>query len=420
MKNLIVITHLFPYSPPSEQFLKDEIPYLLDFFDSVSIFPASRNLDKNNSQKISNKIRIYPLKRESKFKEILTNFYFVFFSKLFWIELFTLYKKTKLFNFFAIKMFFMFSLNSEIIYKRMISEINLLKLKKEDQIYIYSYWLNHMSLSSVKLKLHLKDRGYENIVSFSRSHGSNDVFLPLKTNNYFIYKKYINDNIDMIYNTSEKGMDYLQYLGFNENLMKLFYLGIEDRFTHHEADFNGNLTIITCSSIIPLKRLDIVAKALKSVSNIPLNWVHFGDGPSKSDLKDLISSLPNNINVRLHGFIDNNELFNEYKKLTKKIFVNVSSIEGLPVSVIEATSASMPIVATDVGGNSEICIDGYNGYLLKKVIIQEDLIKTIKDFNNMPLENFIEFSLNSRKLYLEKFKADINHSRFANSISNLI
>lgn len=49
-----------------------------------------------------------------------------------------------------------------------------------------------------------------------------------------------------------------------------------------------------------------------------------------------------------------------------EIFVSSSDTEGLPVAVLEAAGAGLPIVATDVGGTAEAVHNGYNGILVKK------------------------------------------------------
>jgi len=64
------------------------------------------------------------------------------------------------------------------------------------------------------------------------------------------------------------------------------------------------------------------------------------------------------------------------------IFVLPSEREGLSLVLIEATAASLPIVATDVGGNSEIVIDGVTGYLVPKEnaeVLADKILRLLKN-----------------------------------------
>jgi len=45
--------------------------------------------------------------------------------------------------------------------------------------------------------------------------------------------------------------------------------------------------------------------------------------------------------------------------------MNLSETEGIPVSIMEAQSAGVPILATNLGGTSEI-VNNENGFLVEK------------------------------------------------------
>ena len=43
-----------------------------------------------------------------------------------------------------------------------------------------------------------------------------------------------------------------------------------------------------------------------------------------------------------------------------------SNEEGFSNSILEYMAKKLPVIATDVGGNSEVIKHGYNGYIVKK------------------------------------------------------
>ena len=56
---------------------------------------------------------------------------------------------------------------------------------------------------------------------------------------------------------------------------------------------------------------------------------------------------------------------NYYNTYEIDLFVNLSTIEGVPVSIMEAQSSGIPVLATDVGSSKEI-VDDDNGFLIPK------------------------------------------------------
>lgn len=68
--------------------------------------------------------------------------------------------------------------------------------------------------------------------------------------------------------------------------------------------------------------------------------------------------LRDNIQYEFKGNVSNTELMKQYQDKNYYVFVNVSSSEGIPVSIMEATSFGIPCIATDAGGTKEIIRDG--------------------------------------------------------------
>lgn len=83
------------------------------------------------------------------------------------------------------------------------------------------------------------------------------------------------------------------------------------------------------------------------------------------------------------------------------VFVLCSRYEGLPLSIIEAMCAGLPIVATDVGGVGELVQDGVNGFLIppgNTKVLSERLDRLQTD---APLR--VRMGLASRARYLAHF-----------------
>ena len=85
-----------------------------------------------------------------------------------------------------------------------------------------------------------------------------------------------------------------------------------------------------------------------------------GEGPLKNDLRKLCIEMGLTDKVKFLG------LRTDVPVLMKMAdcFVMSSAWEGLPIVLLEAAAAGLPIIATNVGGNSEVVLDGENGFLV--------------------------------------------------------
>lgn len=85
-----------------------------------------------------------------------------------------------------------------------------------------------------------------------------------------------------------------------------------------------------------------------------------GDGPLRTQVENGIVSLALQDRVRLLGMRRD---VPQVLGATDLFVLSSGEWEGLPLSVLEAMAAALPVVASDVGGTREAVMDGRTGYL---------------------------------------------------------
>ncbi len=141
----------------------------------------------------------------------------------------------------------------------------------------------------------------------------------------------------------------------------------------------------------------------------------FDNGNPTSIQKEEIKKWEKNNLVKYLGQTDD---IREFFKLCD-IVVLPSYREGLSRVLIEATSSSKPIVATDVPGCNDIVIDDVNGYLCQA----KDISSLAQAMEKMILISDTEFrtlSNNSFKIAKEKFNREIVNKIYLNKIEKLL
>ena len=129
------------------------------------------------------------------------------------------------------------------------------------------------------------------------------------------------------------------------------------------GEFNKKTVLVTNAELHPNKGLPYLVEAMTDVSSQhpEVISVIVSDGQEKERLQSLIKEKNLSSYVFLAGYIDN---ATEYLKAFN-IFVLPSIKEGLPYAILEAGSASLPVVATSVGGIPEIIDDMKSGILVQ-------------------------------------------------------
>ena len=92
------------------------------------------------------------------------------------------------------------------------------------------------------------------------------------------------------------------------------------------------------------------------------------------------------------------------------MFINVSANEGVPVSIMEAISYDIPVVATNVGGTSEV-VTPETGLLLSSNPSPKEIKEAMLKINTL--------NLSPREFWARNYNADVNYRSFAQMLSEL-
>lgn len=123
-----------------------------------------------------------------------------------------------------------------------------------------------------------------------------------------------------------------------------------------------SLVVGVVAQLIPRKGHDLLLDALPSLlPTFPdLHVIFFGKGPREAELRAAIARLGLEERVQLAGF--RTDLPRILPCLT--LVVHPALMEGLGVSLLQAATAAVPIVASRAGGIPEAVRDGVNGLLV--------------------------------------------------------
>ena len=159
----------------------------------------------------------------------------------------------------------------------------------------------------------------------------------------------------------------------------------------------------------PLMFLEVAKEMIQNYSKI--KFILIGGGPLFKDCENFVkeNELGNNI------FLLGEKSPEETRELLLgfNVFVLTSRFEGLPIAIIEAMFAGLPVVATNVGGVGELVINDKNGFLFNPDSVEELVQKMIYLTENP--EKRKEMGREGQKIAKENFTLD----RMIKSYENL-
>ncbi len=170
-----------------------------------------------------------------------------------------------------------------------------------------------------------------------------------------------------------------------------------------------DITILYPARINGVKRQIEIVNHLKGKLDHRIKILFAGTGPQYDELKLLCKDL---IQFQALGFRDD-----IYQLMRECDFVMLfSKQEGLPISLIEGTIFSLPLICNNVGGNYEIAQENKN---LVKISDWDTLIPTLNNLSLMKGEEYISLSKDSRSIYINNFTFDIFKTKYINLIEQI-
>ena len=413
-KILILFTANFPFGL-YETFLEAELKYLKKNFDKIVIVSQDYKSDLSSNRIKNSEIDIIRLNPSKKW---ISLFYFLFaiFNKNILKEFLFSLKYQK--NIYVVLKILLKTLSRALYLKNQI-KIILKKYSSNREVYLYSYWMDDIAISIALIKS--KNKSINKIV---RAHGW-DIYFDRSEYNFLPFRKLLLNDINSIFTVSTNGENYLNSLTTKRSVkIATSRIGVFSNYTFEDLEFKRNkLKLISCSYIIPLKRIELIIDSLRLIENIDIHWMHIGKGIQsfeyQSNIEFLISDFKkDNIKISFIGDILNSEVINIYKTQNFDLFINLSKYEGIPVSIMEAFSFGIPAIATDVGGISEI-VDNFNGYLLGSNPSPKEVANKILEFNSLNFKDRNNKRLNAYKTWNQNYNANTNYQQFVDQVLSL-
>lgn len=382
--HLVIFTGHYPYGS-GEEFLENEMRAAEAYFEKITIVTAEKN-PANKTHYVPENAKIVPVRAHiGQLSRLLYGIPCILKARL-WKE-FCYAKRTTTYSpMTIIKQIFLQENVMSFIRRKEHEWV----ANETDTVY-YSYWLGtDFAFENARLKG----------LKISRAHGGDCFF----SRNYHPYRKEALRNLDFVFPVSEAGCKdiiehYKNEVPGLEQKVRVARLGIVIPNAENPYCMKKEKTIVTCSHMIQLKRLDLLIEALSMIQDRKIRWIHFGEGALREQTTQYAEKLlgeKKNIQYEFRGYTPNQEILSIYETVFVNLFVNCSDVEGIPVSVMEAMAFGIPVIGRNVGGMAEI-VDPSCGILMPSKIEPRDLAASITDILDLPLESYLSMRQNARK-----------------------
>ena len=407
-KTLILLCDNYPLSA-GEFFIDDEMRVIAPQFEKVILYTASAKSKENLNRFIPDNAEVVQFSKQ-KLETGKIKSFFRIFKPMFLRELaFAVHKLPVKYWVNAFKIMYVDIHRATNLKNELLQLCDKSQLNLSDCVF-YSYWHDYKALALAMLRREC------DCTCVARAHGW-DNFANRHNPPYLPFKSFIINNLSQTYSISDAGKAYFEnYLNRRlDNRVTVSRLGKFNERTPLFTKQNNSILICSCSNLIPLKQIDRIIKVVSALKISNLHWVHFGDGPLRAELEQLAREKLPDVKYEFRGIVANDKILDFYAENYVDLFINLSSSEGIPVSIMEALSAGIPVVATDVGGTAE-AVNDKNGFLIPTDFNSAYVAQIITNYLNLEPAQQQQYRQNAHQFWKENFEAGKNYTTFVKTL----
>ena len=306
-------------------------------------------------------------------------------------------------------------------------------IARADQGYLfYFYWGDKSVLILPFLKSFMAAQGRRVPLAVMRLHGSDAIE---EAKGILPFREQIYGAVDYAVPVSGMIESYIKcrYAVQPRNICT-FRLGSPEggRTLSWERGPAGELHIVSCSNVVPLKRVEYIADAVALLAERLHNeggigdvkslcWTHIGDGPQRVALEQHIKSriaaagFPANLcRVEFKGAMPHREVLEYYRKNHIDLFIHASRSEGGPVVIMEAASFAIPVISTKVGAVDEMIPQEW---IIPIEATPDILVDKVVEYLLLPDGKRLALKEQNRRVWEERWNAERNYAAFADFLA---
>ena len=306
-------------------------------------------------------------------------------------------------------------------------------IARADQGYLfYFYWGDKSVLILPFLKSFMAAQGRRVPLAVMRLHGSDAIE---EAKGILPFREQVYGAVDYAVPVSGMIESYIKcrYAVQPRNICT-FRLGSPEggRTLSWERGPAGELHIVSCSNVVPLKRVEYIADAVALLAERLHNeggigdvkslcWTHIGDGPQRVALEQHIKSriaaagFPANLcRVEFKGAMPHREVLEYYRKNHIDLFIHASRSEGGPVVIMEAASFAIPVISTKVGAVDEMIPQEW---IIPVEATPDILVDKVVEYLLLPDGKRLALKEQNRRIWEERWNAERNYAAFADFLA---